>query len=356
MEIIRTLLILSLLVIVHELGHYLVARLFGVRVLEFSVGFGPLLAKTVRREIQYSLRAVPLGGFVKLAGMDTALEGEADHEAEIGPGSIRHQPAWKKSLIVLAGPVNNLIMAAVTFFIMFAAIGVPRDVDARSIIGNVEPKAPAYEAGISAGDRVVAVDGQPIHLWSELSTAIRASQGKPVILRVERAGRIMTRTVKPLYDPGYEVYVIGVIQRPVFQRLGLGDSLLFALRSVYGVSVDIVRMIGLTIKGKARISLSGPVGAIGAVEQSRRAGPWWLLFLLASINLFLGLFNMLPIPLPILDGGWVVIFLLEAIRRREFTDNQKAAAQVFGLVVLFAFFLFVTYGDVVTEIRRFLNR
>lgn len=351
-----TLLILSVLVIVHELGHFLAARLFGVRVLEFSVGFGPLLAKTVRRNVQYSLRAVPLGGYCKMAGMDIALEGEPDQAAANDPGSLRNQPAWKKSLIVIAGPLFNLALAALTFMITFAAVGVPSRVDKRSIIGLVDPKTPGYEAGLSPGDRITAVDGRPVTLWTELEREIRGSGGKPVRLTVEREGRSFVRTVTPFYDPMLEKYRLGITPKYYYARMSIGKSVVEGIRLIYTGSVAIVQLVGRGLTGRARVPLSGPVGMIGMVGQTNKAGPGAFLEMIASLNLFLGLFNLLPIPLPLLDGGWVVIYLLEKLRRREFTPEQKAAAQLFGLLLIGTFFLFITYGDLVTGVKRFLNR
>lgn len=347
---------LSFLLIAHELGHYLLARLFGVRVLEFSVGFGPLLVKTTRKRIQYSLRAVPFGAYVKLHGMELILEGEGPPADADDPASLRNQPAWKKALIVLAGPVNNLILTAITFVVAFAAIGVPNDVDRRSIVAFVDPKTPGYEAGLTAGDRVVALNGQPIKLWTELAEGIRASKGNQVTLTIDRAGRTLTRTVTPFYDPESKLYRIGIWPRYRFKRLGLGQSLELGVKSVYWTGVGLVQILARALRGRARAPLSGPIGAIGALGQSIQAGPWWFLQLVAALNLGLALFNLLPIPLPLLDGGWVVIYLFEGARRREFTAEQKAAAQLFGLVILATFFIFITYGDLLTGVRRFLNR
>ena len=356
MSILLTLVLLSLLVVVHELGHFLAARLFGVRVLEFSVGFGPLLAKAIRRGTQYSLRGIPLGGYCKLSGMDLVLEGEAAPEASKEPGSLRSLPAWKKAIIVLAGPVNNFLIAALIITIMLAAVGAPKGVDKRPIIGNVDPKSPGYEAGLSANDLVTALNGKPITLWTELVNGVRASKGEPVSFTILRQGHTFDRTMQPFYDPEYKVYRLGIYPRYIFARLSLGQSIKSGFTSIYWVSASIVQLIGKGLTGKARVPLSGPVGVVGAVDQSFKAGPWWILQLLASISLFLALFNLLPIPLPILDRGWVAIYLIEWLRGREFTGEQKAAAQFFGLIVMAAFFVFVTYGDVLTGFRRFLNR
>ncbi|MGE5529432.1 MAG: M50 family metallopeptidase [Patescibacteria group bacterium] len=351
-----TLLLLSVLVIVHELGHFWAARLLGVRVLEFSVGIGPVLARTMRRGIQYSLRWIPLGGFVKLAGMESPIEGGSAAGETDDEGSLRYQPAWKKILIVLAGPVSNIIFAAFTFVVMFAAVGVPQKADPRAIIGNIEPKTPAYEAGLSPGDRIIAVNGRRVELWTELAERITASKGADITLTVRRGGRVFARRAKPFLDPRLGTYRLGIIPKYYFTRLGLKKSLVYGIKSVYYGSYAVVRLVVRAIKGQERMALSGPIGAFGAVDQSLKAGPGWVLDLMASIGLFLALFNLIPIPLPLLDGGWVAVYLCEAVRRREFTVEEKAAAQFFGLMVMAVFFIFITYADLRTTIRRFINR
>lgn len=356
MDLVRSLLVIGLLIMGHELGHFLAARLFRVGVLEFSIGFGPLLAKVKRGSTQYSIRAVPLGGFCKLAGMEMMIEGEPVEETPPGTFSFASLPPWKRALILLAGPASNLIMAAITFIIMFGTIGIPSGVDERAIIGNIEPKMPAYEAGLSAGDLIVAVDDREIGSWQELVEAIRNSGGRQVTVTAIRGERTIVRSLKPIYDPGTKTYMVGIIARQLYERVSFASALSLGFRSVYEASIGIVDMLIKAASGKARISLSGPVGAIDAVSLQYRAGPWWFLYMIATFNLFLALFNLLPVPIPLLDGGWIVIYLLEAILRREFTEREKASAQILGLVILATFFVFVTYGDILSKMRRFINR
>ncbi|NLG85430.1 MAG: site-2 protease family protein [Firmicutes bacterium] len=353
-RIIVSLLVLDVLIIVHELGHFLSARLFGVRVKEFGVGFGPILLRMVRHGIVYSLRAVPFGGFVLLAGAETVPMEEKEEEP--GPDDFGRQPTWKKSLIVLAGPLNNLLLAAFVLILTFALVGIPVAMEKQAVIGFVDPKTPAYEAGLTAGDRVVTVNGKEVATWEELAKAIRQSGGGPIVLLVEREGRRFLRTLKPFFDPQVGGYRVGISPRYIFKRLDPWTSFVTGIKYLFALGVGLVQTGVQIVLGQARAPLAGPIGTIGTFVESFQAGPWWFLYLVASINLFLAFFNLLPIPLPLLDGGWVVIYLLERIRRREFTAEQKAAAQLFGLVVLLTFFLFVTYGDVVTGIRRFLNR
>jgi len=359
LEIVLLLLFLDILVIVHEFGHFWVARFFGVRIEEFAIGFGPLVAKRVRGGIQYSLRAVPLGGFVKMAGMDIAVEGESGPETRsqaADPGSLRNKPAWQKGLIVLAGPIHNLILGLFTMIVTFAAVGIPYDFDKRAIIGFVNPKTPAYEAGLTSGDLVVAIDGRPIELWEEMVDSVRASNGRSLTWTIERSGKRFQRRIKPFYDPQERVYRVGLDSRLLFKRLSLWESIRTSLSSTYYISIGLIKLLSSAVVGRARIQLSGPIGAAGALSQALKAGPFWVLQMVVSINIFLALFNLLPIPLPLLDGGWVVIFAIEKLRRREFTEEQKAKAQIIGLVLIAALFIFITQGDIISEIRHFINR
>ncbi len=356
LSILITLILLNVVVIVHEFGHYLTARLFGVRVLEFSIGFGPVLAKAVHKGIQYSIRAVPVGGFVKMAGMEMALEGEPAPEAMNDRGSLRKQPLWKRITIILAGPVNNLILAGIVLGLTLAFIGDPVDSDKRPIIGYVTSKTPAYEAGLTAGDRIKSIGGQKIDTWNQMAGAIAKSKGRPLEIVFERRGRILRRTAKPMLDPSTNTYKLMISPVYIYKRQPLGQSIRIGFQRAYQFTGGIIYYLARAIRGKEKVGLMGPVGMVGEVNVSIQSGPWWVAMLLAQLNLFLFLFNLLPIPLPLLDGGWVVIYLIEAVRRKEFTDEQKAAAQFFGLLVIVALFLFVTYGDIMTRLRRFLNR
>lgn len=347
-----TLVVISGLVVVHELGHFFTARRFGVTVYEFSVGFGPLLAQTERKGIKYSLRAVPLGGFCKIAGMDMALEGEAKEKARPGERVFYELPLYQKILIMLAGSVSNLFLAMLTFIFIAAAIGLPDQVEEKALIGFVEPKSPAFEAGLSAGDEIIEINGEPIQRWEDLGEIIQQSPGKPMLFKVRRGEHYFTKEIIPFYDPGIDGGRIGVMRAYTVKRLPLSQAVSYGVYSTaYGIKAIIVSVYQM-IAGRERAEFLGPVGLVGAVDQARQSGLHFLFSMVTSISLFLGLFNLLPVPLPLLDGGWIVIFLIERLRRKEFSAEQKAMAQMVGMLFMVVFFLMITFGDIGSIIRR----
>jgi len=346
--------ILSFIVVIHEFGHFFLARLFGVTVHEFSVGFGPLLAKKVRHGIQYFLRAIPLGGFVKIAGMDIALEGEA---AKKKPGDrfFWELPLGKKILVILAGPLNNLLLAIITYIFVAAVIGVPHQFMSEPIIGVVEPKSPAFEGGLSPGDRIVEINGTPIKSWNQLTDQIHNSPEQPLTIKIERNGTVFTREIKPFYDPARKVGRIGLLPAYTLRRLSFSQSVKYGLINTgYGL-VQIPTSIYRMITGQERAGAAGTLGLFAVFDQALQSGFYLFFAMIAGINLFFGVFNLLPIPLPLLDGGWIVIFILEKIRKKDFTAEQKATAQLIGLAAIFALFIILTYSDLTSMIKRGLN-
>ncbi|HPT67938.1 MAG TPA: M50 family metallopeptidase [Bacillota bacterium] len=354
---ITLLVVLNIIVIAHEFGHFFWARRFGTKVHEFSVGFGPLLSKHVRDGIQYSLRAVPLGGFVKISGMDIALEGQEDEEAAVAPEErFSALPLLKKIIVIIAGSVNNLAIGVILLIIVAAFVGIPYEAEMdRAIAHIVLPKSPAYEAGLSPGDQILAIDGKTIKNWDEMVGIIYKSPNKPLVFTISRKGRVFTRRITPIYDPKAKIGLIGIHAPYKTKRLPLGEAFVFGFQRswelLYGNTVALLRII----TGKERANLMGPFGMIGYVGQARETGPDYFLQVCATISLFLGFFNLLPIPLPLLDGGWVVIFLLERLRRKEFSPEQKSIAQMVGLGLLLLLFIFVTYSDIGSDVQRLFH-
>jgi regulator of sigma E protease len=353
-SIIYTILIIGLLVIVHELGHFLMARLFKVTAHEFSVGFGPLLFQREWGKVKYSLRAIPLGGYCKIAGMDIALEGEPGEKPNPGEFAFYELPLYRKILIILGGPVSNILLALLIFIFVAAAVGLPDRPEERPIIGFVEPKTPAFEAGLSSGDEIVEINGEPIQRWEEVVAIIHRSPLQPLEFKIKRGEEQFSREITPFYDPNGGVGRIGIMQAYTVKRLPLSKAVPYGFASTwYGMKGVVVASYRI-ITGQERAGFIGPVGMVGFVDQARHQSGL-LLFVMTSISLFLALFNLLPIPLPLLDGGWIVIFILERLRGKEFSPEQKGTAQMIGLLLMLVLFIMITSGDVGSIIRRLLN-
>lgn len=350
-SLVATIFVISIMVLVHEYGHFFFARLFGVTVYEFAIGFGPALFQWEKKKVQYSIRAIPLGGFTKIAGMDLALEGESERRP--GERLFCEIPLVKRVIIILAGSVNNLILAMVTFMFIAAIIGIPyqQQID-RAVIGVVEPKSPAFEAGLSPGDEIVEIEGKSITGWEQITEIIHHSPERILTFKIRRAEQVLVREIKPFYDPGYQVGRIGILPSYTIKRLPFFQSIKFGfLRTWQGlqdIPISLVRMI----LGRERAGIMGPLGMVGAIDQALQSGAYLFFSMIAGINMFLGVFNLLPIPLPLLDGGWILIMLLERIRKKDFSSEQKATAQMIGLAAMLILFFIATYTDILSLLKR----
>ena len=353
--IIATIIVLGVLIVVHEFGHFIVAKKLGVGVLKFSVGFGPtLLGKTVDGT-EYVLSAIPLGGFVKMVGEDPDSEEPVDEAI-----SFSHQKLWKRCAIVLAGPFFNLLFAfaALTFINLAYGMPLPNELPE---IGVVSEEGPAAGAGFLAGDIVTAIDGEAIVTWEDLAEKIRGSEGRDLAIEVQRGGDAVRLRVAPekresknLYGEidGDSYYAIGILQAPGSERenVGVVESVKEGfLRTVWLVKMVVggfYRMITFRISAS---ELGGPLLIGQAVSRQAQVGLESLISLTSFISVNLGVLNLLPIP--VLDGGHLLFFLIEGVRRRPLDLRQREMAQQVGLVILIGLMVFAFYND----IGRFLN-
>lgn len=348
----KTLLLLSFLVMVHEFGHFIIARLFGVKVYEFSVGFGPLIGKFNWKGVQYSFRWVLLGGFCKIAGMDMALEGESEDPPVDPKESFNHLKLWKKIAVIAAGPIFNLVLAMILIFTMAAFVGLPISIKSPApIIERASPGLPAFDAGMKSGDKIVAIDDKPVNEWNDIPRLVSESEGKPLKITFERQNQILEKTLTPFYNSIDKRYLIGVEPVPNYERTSIGEAVRLTFIStgnfIWQFFKSFREIISMAFKG----GVMGPIGMVTIIEKS--SGLYNLFSLLIQISMFLFIFNMLPIPLPLLDGGWIVILLLEKLFRKEFSVEQKATAQMVGLMAMLVLGVMVTYNDIVRVIRMY---
>jgi regulator of sigma E protease len=332
--------VFGVLVTVHELGHYLVAKLTGVRVHEFSLGFGPPLWRRRRGDTEYAVRAIPLGGYVRMAGMDPeAPDGERPLDAD-DPRAFPNKPLWQRFVVILAGPFMNLVLAAVLYVVIFGPVGTPRPT---TTVGVAMAGYPAQQAGIRAGDKVVAIDGHPVHTWNELATQIGRHVAKPIAVRVERGGATRTLVVTSRYDPTAHQRIIGIepayqtTHLPILAAIGSGAS------TTIGFAGAWFSQLGQLITGRLGLDVSGPVGIAVMVGQAVQQGWLATLLLAAALSANLGLFNVLPVP--VLDGSRLWILVVEAVRRRPLDPAKEGMIHMVGFVFLVLFVLFVTYHD-----------
>jgi regulator of sigma E protease len=345
--IVAFLVALSLLVFVHELGHFAVAKRLGVKVLRFSIGFGPIMFARRRGETEYAVSAMPLGGYVKMLGEEDEREAAAEPER-----AFSTQSPLRRSAIVLAGPAMNFVFAFLVYALLFLAVGaeVP---SSEPRVGGVAAASPAEQAGLRVGDRVVAVDGQPTTTWDALAKTVRESKGAPLALTVEREGRQLTVTVTPTLrearsifgeDQGH-VYLIGIEASRDWQPVGPLRAIGMAGQQTATATYVVVQGLVLMVQGRVPLrELGGPIAIARAAGQQARAGVRYFLSMLAFLSINLGVLNLLPIP--VLDGGHLALVAVEGVMGRPLRQRYREVAQQVGLLLLLSLMVFVFWNDI----------
>jgi len=445
-SLISLIVVLGILIFVHEAGHFLVARLFGVGVEKFSLGFGPrIFGKTVGRT-DYRVSAIPLGGYVKMVGEDP----DSDLPPEDLPVSFTHKNVYKRMLIVAAGPVSNLLLAVLIFLLFFSIIGIE---DIRSVVKNIEKESPAASAGFKLDDRIVAIDGRETESWYDVKKAITGSQGAPLLFTVERGGELLDletipvlRTGRDILGDEIEYFDAGISGLPVIEaiigevtkgftaeRAGLqkGDRIIginaapvnnwdemrkeitasggnpmqvkvergsevlqFEIvpeltvtkdrsgnkveRYLVGISTGGISIpeemrlkkrlppgtaviesfkqtwfvVDVTLRGIVKMingsisrdNLGGPIMIAQMAGQQAKEGIGKLIQFIAFISINLAILNFLPIP--ILDGGHLMFFSIEALRGKPVSLRVREIAQQAGMFILLLLMVFVFYNDI----------
>lgn len=334
----------GLVIFVHEFGHFIVAKKTGVKVDRFSFGLGPEMFGFQWGETRYCVAWIPLGGEVRMAG---EMEPGAEPRADRDPREFFAKPWYKRIPIVLAGPAMNYVLAYALFALVFLAYGNPR-LSTEPVIGELADGFPARAAGLEAGDRIVAVDGNSAATWAALAEKIHASPEKPLVLSVERgagdARRTLSIPVTPRRDPVSGRGLIGVTPTTVFDPVGAIESLRLGAQQTVYWSLHTLDYLKERLVRREKPELSGPVGIASVISKSARSGLQDYLFLIAMISLGIGLFNLFPIPM--LDGGHLMFFLYEGIFRRPAGRRLVVAANTVGLSILLGILVFATYSDI----------
>jgi len=332
--VIVALLGLIFLIVIHELGHMLTAKVLGVRVPEFAVGFGPPLVKKKLGKTVYSFRIILLGGFAKMAGMGDGVE---------GPDTYHAKALWRRALIILAGPVANVIAAVAILACIYMFQGVITDV--KPVVRAVEPGSMAKEVGIRAGDRIVGLDGERIKSWDGFERQMSGREpGEKVSVTVVRDGSQKTFDGELGADPeDKDRALVGVRPEVKTTTYGPVKSVGLAVRRCGEITVKLGVFVGQLVTGEKDFyeNVTGPVGIASVGSTAVNQG--FFLPLLALISLNLALFNLLPI-LP-LDGGHLFFIAAEKVLGRPVSEQTMGKIAAFGLVLVLALFLFATYAD-----------
>jgi regulator of sigma E protease len=350
------LVLLTVLVFVHEYGHYIVARWCGVRVEVFSVGFGPeLFGRTDSHGTRWKVSAIPLGGYVKMFGQGTnLLEGEAGKALTEADREVAfdYKSVWRRMAIVAAGPVANYLFAAMIFAMVFAVHG--KDI-AAPIIGDVQPGSAASQAGLQPGDRVVALNGTAISDFDEIREFIQLNLDQEIAITFDRGGSVQTVTAKPTIAVdkdalGNELRMgrLGIVAAGKAERvdLGLGDAIVQGAKRTFEISGAMLKGVWQMITGVRPADELGGVIRIGYLSgEIAQIGMWSLITFAAMLSVNLGLVNLFPIPM--LDGGHLTYYAIEAARGKPLGERTQEWGLRIGVAFVLGLMLFATWNDLV---------
>ncbi|HDM79020.1 MAG TPA: RIP metalloprotease RseP [Deltaproteobacteria bacterium] len=345
--IFATVIVLGVLIFFHELGHFLVAKYFRVGVLKFSLGFGPAIISKKVGETEYCISAIPLGGYVKLLG-ESSNEDVPEDKLE---ASFSNQPVGRRAAIVAAGPIANFLLAIVFFSFVFAVSGIPQ---LSTEIGAVTKDSPAEKAGLKPGDKVVAVNGQPVTEWEEMSKLIKKSGGKSIQITIERGKELIQVSVVPeiskvknIFGEEIERPLIGVTaaQKVVVKKVNPVFALYYGVEQTWTLTklfvLTVIKMIERVVPAK---TLGGPIFIAQLAGQQARQGIMNLIYFIGLISVNLAILNLLPVP--VLDGGHLAFFAFEAITGKPVSMEKREIAQQVGLFLLIILMVFVFYNDI----------
>jgi regulator of sigma E protease len=342
---IATIIVISVLVFVHEFGHFAMAKLGGVRVEKFSIGFPPTLFKRKIGETIYAIGAIPFGGYVKLAGENSEKDG-----GEPKPHDLNAKPIWIRASIMAAGPFMNIVFALFLFWVVLAFHGIG-EVSGEPIVGGVVIDSPADSAGIIALDRMISLDGEPIDSWGDMADYVHARAGETLDFGIVREDSEFVLAVVPvMHEVSTEtglasIGLVGIQPNIEFVAAGI----LAAVPGSFTMMWEILAMMGdfigrLFSTGIQKGDIGGPLLIAKMAGMSAQAGWASFLFFMAALSINLGLMNLLPFP--VLDGGQLAFLAVEAIRRKPLSLKVRLAIQQVGMILILALMVYVTFNDV----------
>ena len=324
---IAAVIVFTLLVVIHEFGHFIIARLSGVKIEEFAVGIGPKIFGYQGPETLYTIRALPLGGFCKMLGED---------ESNQDPRAFNNKPIFNRIAIIACGPIMNFILTLLIFSIVFSYI---------PMISQVTENSPAYKAGILAGDKITGINETPITEIEQIKPIVDLNKGKEISVRFERAGEIKQVNLIPMPREGAEGAVIGVVLTAGYKYKGF--SLTHGITNTLMITKEMYKFLGQLFTGRASMEyVEGPVKIVKRIGQAAEVGVAAVLQFAAFLSLNLCIINLLP--LPALDGGRLLFLFLEAIRRKPIDPAKEGLVHFVGFILLMILSVFIIYKDILT--------
>lgn len=352
MYIITAILVFGVLIFVHELGHFLIARRHGILVHEFAIGLGPKIASWKRGETMYTLRLFAFfGGFVRMAGMDPSEDEPPEDGAEPALPPVpderkfRFKSTGQRAAVLAAGPFANVLLAIVVFALIFGPIGMSIALSDEPVIGQTMPNMPAEVAGLQAGDRIVAVEGTEVSTWHEMTALIRERLGEKTRLLVERDGRELLVDVIPApHTENPAVGMIGIGPETVKLHLPWYEAIWTAVRHVGRMVVALLGAFGNLFVGKGVGEVAGPIGIVDMVRQAQAIGIERVLELAGALSVTLAIFNLLP--LPALDGGRLLFVGIERLRGRPVDPQRENFIHFIGFALLLLLSVVIAFRDI----------
>ena len=333
--LISSLLVFLLVVILHEFGHFTVAKLSGIKVNEFSIGMGPKIYQKQKGETFYSLRALPVGGYV-------AMEGEEENSHD--PRAFNNVSVIKRMTVVLAGAFMNFVLAFIAFTLIFSIIGYGSN-EIEKVISN----SPADKVGMQSGDLIIKINEKKVRDIYDINSIISKNQKEEMDFQINRKGNILNLKIKPEYSEENEMYLIGItskIENSILKSISLGA------KKTVEMSKMILKSIKIMFSGSFKMEyLSGPVGVVQLIGSESSKGFLNFLQILGLISVNLGVFNLLPIPA--LDGGKFLFLLIEAFRGKPIDEKIEQGLSLIGISLLFSLMIYVT---IFNDIGRLFNK
>lgn len=335
LTILACIFVFGILVTVHEFGHFITAKLTGMKVEEFSIGFGPTIYQQQEGETLYSLRMLPLGGYNKIAGMDP----DDPEDPERGFNS---KPVTSRMLVILAGSLMNIFLPVLIFFGLFLAFGmdVPEN---KPVLGQIIEGYPAEQSGLKEGDRILSINGKPVHEWLDIRKNIADSGMQPIPFEIQRDQEKLTITVTPGVNPETGKPFIGVVSSLKNVRLTPVQAVVASVTATKNIIKNMYASLYHMVTGKTKAEFSGPVGVAKMAGEVAHKGFDRLMQFTAMLSLNLAIINLLP--LPALDGGHFLILLIEAVTGHKLGKTAMQNIQKVGVAMILALTIFATFKD-----------
>jgi regulator of sigma E protease len=341
LTIIAFIFVFSILIFFHEFGHFIAAKASGVRVYKFAFGFGPRILGFTKNQTEYVICLIPLGGYVKMAGEMGQEEGKEKSEEVPEEQRFDKKSLGIRALIVALGPFMNITTAVVIFSLIFFINGIPVVTNS---VSTVIENGPAEQAGIFSGDKIVAINSEKMDDPNRIANIINKSSGEKLLITLDRAGEIIEIFVIPEYDDSYKKGLIGITFEISVEKINIFSAFSRGLIATGNIIKLIFSNTIEMITGKVPIEIAGPLGIAQMTGEAAKLGFLNLLYFTAILSIFIGLFNLLPIP--ILDGGHIIILAIEKLRGKPLEAEKIRFMYFIGISFMIIIFIIATYKDI----------